>query len=663
MRKKWSVLGLIIAMCLLTACKTQNQSEETGNPSSDENVTNVTPAPSNTEEASKKKENELKEADLLLQHLIFEGDEKIVNENVNVKDLGTYVETLGGDVINGVDESGKAVKVIQLFWQCKDSKSLEYGSWFGKEQWAAKLIYKEDQLVGYDAFPCEYLMLKVAMKQTSNLSTDNFEAAYYLTSKDYQSIISKKEFVAEWKNKTEKYGKLIGIKSYYYDYNTYVSYPYVTAVWEFEKGDVSSTFMFTPGAMYISDVVLGEGEKVTNTALYTDATAEPVEDLEYWQETLESFSSSKYDLTASLTGMALKDACKDYFKVGVGITGSWIGDSAVKSPEFMTLVKKHFSSATSTNLMKPSYILKQEKSMANAAAGVEDPVLTFETVDPILTWSKDNGMKMRGHTLVWHNQIPDWFFREGYTNNGAYVSRETMLYRLESYIRQYLTYVQENYPGVVYCWDVVNEAVDPDQGDKNSFYSCRTVHNEGKDENLWYKVIGDDYVEQAFTYARKYAAEGVSLFYNDFSTTGKEKRDYIYALCEDLKSKGLIDGIGMQGYWSVGYPSLGEIKEAINTYAKLGLEIQITELTIDAPNTTEKGFEDQAARYADIFRLLQRLDTEGGGNANITCVSTFGLMDGYMFSQNDKTTSRFFDTNLQPKLAFQRILETMLIYY
>jgi endo-1,4-beta-xylanase len=274
-----------------------------------------------------------------------------------------------------------------------------------------------------------------------------------------------------------------------------------------------------------------------------------------------------------------------------------------------------------------------------------------------------HGVQLRGHTLVWHAQTPDWFFKEGYKNDGALVDRETMLYRLESYIKQYMTYVQDKYPGVVYCWDVVNEAVEPSAaGDPNSFFYCRKSHGDGL-PNLWYQVLGQDYVEMAFTYARKYAADGVALFYNDYGTFDPKKLENIYKLCDYLNSKDLIDGIGMQGYWGISSPTLGTLKTAINKYAELGLQLQITELSIGAEGDTKEAYEAQGTRYASIMRLLQSLDTAGGGKADIIAVTFFGLMDGYMLYSNDTNTSRLFDSGLQPKPAFKHILETFEMFY
>lgn len=413
-------------------------------------------------------------------------------------------------------------------------------------------------------------------------------------------------------------------------------------------------------------------ENVTPAAEPSDAaqpteepepTKEPelTEDEKYWNEVLASFADSEYDLTSALTGESLQDLCSDYFLLGAAMYGGSYESFAIHSKEYMAVLEKHFGSTTATNLMKPSNLLSQSQSQKNAAGGNPEPAVDFSKIEETLAWCMEHGVKMRGHTLVWHNQVPDWFFREGYENGGAYVDRETMLERLDSYIRQVLSFCQDNYPGVVYCWDVVNEAVDPEKGDPNTNFSCRTEGGDGA--NLWYTVIGPDYVEQAFRIARKYAAEGVSLIYNDYNVVDAQKCNYIYNLCKDLADKGLIDGIGLQGYWGIGWPSLGTISTTIRKLAELGLEIQITELSISADEATEEGFEQQAKRYAAIFELLQRLDTDGGGPANITGVTMFGLMDGYMLIENDTNTSRWFDTNLQPKPVVDKVRAIFKIYY
>ncbi|SDB34120.1 endo-1,4-beta-xylanase [Butyrivibrio sp. INlla16] len=351
----------------------------------------------------------------------------------------------------------------------------------------------------------------------------------------------------------------------------------------------------------------------------------------------------------------LKDLCANYFTIGVGINGSTLDNQTLNIPQYMELSKKHFNSCTMTNLMKSCYILDQVGSQKNLEEGNKEPALSFMSIDPTLSWCKQNGMKMRGHTLVWHTQAPEWFFREGYTDDGEYVSKDTMLLRMESYIRQLVTHVQDEYPGVIYCWDVVNEAVDPDSADSDSAFMCRTKIENA--DNPWYKTIGQDYVEMAFTYARKYVADDVKLFYNDYNTYQAPKTEGIYTLCESLKEKGLIDGIGMQGYWGIDYPSDAVIESAIRKFSELGLEIQITELSVGVDDETDSQFNRQADKYGRIFKMLCRLDSDNGGPANITNVTVFGLVDHYR--EGDTTNSRLFDKYYQPKPAYTKIVEAL----
>lgn len=379
-----------------------------------------------------------------------------------------------------------------------------------------------------------------------------------------------------------------------------------------------------------------------------------VEELQ--ESTVETASASTSEETVP-EDITLKEACEEFFTLGVGINGSDLSNLCTYNEEYMELAAKHFNSVTLSNLMKSCYILQQGESKKNIKEGNGEPVLSFESIDDTLKWCQENGVGMRGHTLVWHTQAPGWFFREGYEDNGAYVDKETMLFRMESYIRQLMTHCQEEFPGVVYCWDVVNEAVDPDKGDPETDFHCRTEFDDG--ENPWYVTIGPEYVEYAFTYARKYAAEGVKLFYNDFNTFQTQKCTYILALCKGLKEKGLIDGIGMQGYYSVTYPTQTSIESAIHRYANLGLELQVTELSVSIDDESAKSLEQQAKRYAQLMYSFCSLDEAFGGPANITNVTFFGLIDHYR--EGDKTNTRLFDKYYQPKPAYDKVMEKLLV--
>lgn len=655
--------ALLFALVLsLAACSEKKENVTDNTPISGSDI--ITDNDSNdsnadTETVARTPEEELDFAESEAQRLLSTPDYEIG------KDMGSFVKRLGAYIFDGVKYEDKTAKMIQLFWQCENSKAADYSAVFAKEHWSVQMFYDGNEFLGLEVAPCEYSLVTAALASIKLMGNKEGEKLLYDTyiDDDYSSVVSKQDYRQRWDELTGRLGNFSQVKSLFLGYNNSYTYPYITVLLEFEKGNVIQNYFYKPGTVKAFNIITtdyNESEliSVTGVAAPKAYTADPK-----WLTVLDEFSDSPFDLTAALSSPSLKDQCADYFKLGAALYGSGLTNCAINSPEYMIVLKKHFNSTTLTNLMKPAYILNQTQSMQNAAQGTEDPILNFDNCVDTLQWCMDNGVKLRGHTLVWHAQTPEWFFKEGYKNDGALVDRETMLYRLESFIKQYLTFVQDNYPGVVYCWDVVNEAVEPSAaGDPNSFFYCRTAHGDGE-PNLWYKVLGQDYVEMAFTYARKYAADGVALFYNDYNAYDPKKADNIYKLCEYLNSKGLIDGIGMQGYWGISYPGLGTIADAINKYAQLGLEIQITELSINADSTTEAGYESQGVRYASVMRLLQSLDTAGGGKANITAVTFFGLMDGFMLYTNDTNTSRLFDSGLQPKPAFKYILETFEMFY
>ena len=123
----------------------------------------------------------------------------------------------------------------------------------------------------------------------------------------------------------------------------------------------------------------------------------------------EEAGESAQEESAEITAV-LKDLSADYFTFGVGINGSTLENQTLNIPEYMELAKQQFNSCTMTNLMKSCYILDQMGSQKNLKEGNEEPALSFMSIDPTLKWCQENDMKMRGHTLVWHTQAPEWFF-------------------------------------------------------------------------------------------------------------------------------------------------------------------------------------------------------------------------------------------------------------
>ncbi len=353
------------------------------------------------------------------------------------------------------------------------------------------------------------------------------------------------------------------------------------------------------------------------------------------------------------------------FKVGSAIAGSREDLAAIYDADMVGILQKHYNSTTLTNLMKPTFLLDQEGSR-NAADGM--PVVNFDSCKKELQFCQDTGISLRGHVLVWYNQTPSWFFYEDYDITKGLADKETMSARMESYIRQVVTYVQENYPGVVYCWDVVNEAVEEDG-------SIR------KNNNLWYETYAGDnpdyaeyeYVKDAFTYAKKYVEPGVALVYNDYNTFKPEKRKGILDMISWVNQQEmLIDTVGMQCPILPEWPQIHGSEEvdsavdacveyAIDDFAKAGLEIMITELCVRTEGgNTKAEMENQAARYKEMYQLFMEKDKESGGSAQITSVTTFGISDSYRLypdsSWKPGDESRYawlFDKNCKAKLAFK----------
>ncbi len=335
----------------------------------------------------------------------------------------------------------------------------------------------------------------------------------------------------------------------------------------------------------------------------------------------------------------LYEEYEDYFSIGVAI-----GASEAVNVLKQEVVASQFNSLTLGNEMKADYVLDWE---ATVAAGDEEcPVLNFNNAKPALDFCYQNGIPMRGHTLIWHSQTPRWFFTEGYSKdaNAPLVSKELMLKRMENYIRLEMEFFNTNYPGLIYAWDVINEAVEFNGGVDG--YRARG--------SLYYEVIGKDFFEKAFEYARKYAAPDQKLFYNDYNTHETQKMNKIIEILEPLVAKGLVDGVGLQSHLGITAPSIGVIRSSIREYAKLGIEIHITELDVDQQKNTESAQLMLAGRYKALFTMFRELKDEG---VNITNVTIWGLTDDGSWL-NDATPSwpLLFTKMLEAKPAYWGVM-------
>ncbi len=343
---------------------------------------------------------------------------------------------------------------------------------------------------------------------------------------------------------------------------------------------------------------------------------------------------------------SLKDVYKDYFILGGSCSKADLDVQAARD-----IIVKHYDSITFGNNLKPDYTLDKTASQRMFAESGDDtnPQVNIDNARKQLDFVSENNIKVRGHVLVWHSQTPDWFFKEGYSDDGDWVTPEKMNKRLENYIKNLMETLATEYPDVeFYAWDVVNEAFS-EQGEMREAGS----NNVKTGQSAWMSVYGDSsFINKAFEYARKYAPEGCKLFYNDYNEYAVAKRDGIIEKCKELKSEGNIDGIGMQSHIGMSNPSIELYEEAFRKYDELGLEIHVTELDVDQKSDKAEDLLALAKRYQDVFKLYKKLVNDG---VNITAVVTWGISDNTSWISG---YPNLFDGAYQAKDAFYAVCDT-----
>ena len=281
----------------------------------------------------------------------------------------------------------------------------------------------------------------------------------------------------------------------------------------------------------------------------------------------------------------LKDAYKDYFTIGVAVNMR-----NVSTPEHIELIKQNYNSITAENDMKPQ------------PTEPEEGKFNWTNADKIADFCRANGIPLRGHTLVWHSQIGRWMF---YDDKGELVDKEVLFQRMRNHIHT----IVNRYKDIIYCWDVVNEAMTDDDSAEIPYR-----------QSLLYQIAGDEFIAKAFEYAHE-ADPNAILFYNDYNAANPGKRDRIYNMVKKMKDAGVpIHGIGMQGHYNIYGPSDEDIDAAITKYKTLVDNIHFTELDIrvneemggqlqfsrEGVKITSKIQRMQEKKYDDLFKILRK---------------------------------------------------------
>jgi endo-1,4-beta-xylanase len=329
----------------------------------------------------------------------------------------------------------------------------------------------------------------------------------------------------------------------------------------------------------------------------------------------------------------LKDYYRDFFPIGVAISPGHVSGEEAK------LIVREFNSVTPENAMKMGPIHPEENRYE------------FTGADAIVNFAVANNLKVRGHTLCWHNQTPPWLFVD---ESGQNVSKDVLLNRLKAHIQA----VIGRYKGKIYAWDVVNEVIS-DDADK--------VYRDSK----WFEICGEEFIAKAFEFAHE-ADPNAVLFYNDYNTENPAKREKIFTLVKRLQEANVpIHAIGIQGHWSILSPSENELRETLAKFSSLGVKLQVTELDVSVypgegerrvaqPGESQTFTPDMERKQIEQYKMFFRLFREYKNS--ITGVTFWNVSDKHSWLDNFPVRGRknfplLFDQQLNRKKAYLEVIK------
>lgn len=318
--------------------------------------------------------------------------------------------------------------------------------------------------------------------------------------------------------------------------------------------------------------------------------------------------------------MTLKEKYKDYFLIGAAVNEQTVDTHK-------ELILREFNSITCENEMKYGRLAPDTHTYNYAPA------------DKIYNFAHENGLSMRFHTLLWHNQAPPALFE---------MDRDRLL---ETFC-EHIDTVAKRYGEGIYACDVANEVIEDTE---------ETYFRKSK----WLEIVGEDFVDIAFKKASE-AMPGVTLVYNDYNECNEVKSHKIARLVSEMKDRGIpVDCLGLQCHWNILTPRLDDIKRAFELYAKLGVKLHVTELDVsvfgrgdesklDTP--TPGMLEAQAKYYGDAFAVFRQYKDI------LESVTFWGVADDVNWLDNFPVRGRknwplLFDVDHKPKEAYNAIMD------
>lgn len=306
------------------------------------------------------------------------------------------------------------------------------------------------------------------------------------------------------------------------------------------------------------------------------------------------------------------------------LVGAAVSPERIETEEtYREVLAREFNCLVAENAMKGRY-LQPERGRFH-----------FEEADRMVDFALEHGMKVRGHTLVWHTQQPDWFMDGDFSRSEA----------LEV-LREHVQTVVDHFRGRVFAWDVVNEGV----GDEGPLL---------RQNSPWFKAIGRDYIKRAFRWAREADPEAL-LFYNDYDIAAvQSKTDRVARLVGELLDWDVpIDGVGFQHHVSAqDAPGYEVVRRKMERFGEMGLTVHVTEMDSGIPaEASEEDLELQAEVYGGVVRAA--LDS-----GNCPSVTFWGFTDRYSwipsFTDGEFDHALIFDRDYAPKPAYRAIADAL----
>ncbi|MDR3318843.1 MAG: endo-1,4-beta-xylanase [Clostridiales bacterium] len=368
-------------------------------------------------------------------------------------------------------------------------------------------------------------------------------------------------------------------------------------------------------------------------------------------------------LTAALFGCkapkspaepTLKDYYADYFPVGAALTNG----AAVLYEDLLP----HFNSLTCENDMK-------WEALQPSAGAFSWSYASTDNAGRLVDLAKANGMRIRGHALVWYRAMPSWVLPNGTT-------KERALERLRAHINA----VVKHFGSDVYCWDVVNEAI-KDSPSASQVASGDIYRAGGEVSGAstadWYAVCGKDYIKEAFIAAKAAVDEigaDIKLYYNDYGLNSASKRNAVIKMITELKSEGVtVDGVGMQAHYNVSGFKISDFENSVKAFTDMGLDVQVTEMDVSiypwgAESVRYEALPEdieliQAEVYGSVFEVLRNYSAVGSdGKGHVTGATFWGVADDVTWLDDDPVRGRknwplIFDGEYSPKKAYYSIID------